>query len=98
MDDGLYRRHINRIANTDEARSLMQLIGVAVEAYATFWASFGVTVNIELKHPTKPSDNPSTIRLFADWPTAKHKLHVAVIDDDLDEIDLLVEKPEREAN
>ena len=78
-------------------RAMQVQLSSAVEAYATFWASFGVTTIIELRHPSQPADSPASIRLFADWPTAKRKLRVAVVDEALDEIELL-EKPDREAN
>jgi hypothetical protein len=80
MDD-FYRRHLNRIANSDEARGLMQMISVAVDAYSDYFARYGVTAIIELKRPINPSDNPSRIGLFADWRTARHKLRVAVDED-----------------
>jgi hypothetical protein len=46
MDD-FYRRHLNRIANSDEARGLMQMISVAVDAYSDYFARYGVTAIIE---------------------------------------------------
>lgn len=90
MDKDLYRQHLNRIANTGEARKLMQLVAVAVDAYADYFASFGVNTIIELRRPTAPSDNPNAVTLFADWDTARHRLGVSVdYVDDLDEATFL---------
>ena len=58
--EDLYRRRIERIDNTPEARLLRYEIAMAVDAYASYLERHGLTVHISLGQNTSHPIIPTT--------------------------------------
>jgi hypothetical protein len=68
----LYERRVQRIANSDEAKLLSQLVCVAVDDFARYFERCGLAVNISFERTTAPAGDPDNVVVFTKWSALRH--------------------------